>query len=67
MATVNQDPQKNVEILRPHELKQEYIIRHMEEFVKEVTQWEDYDDDLPEKSAIGFSKPIGFQQEILED
>lgn len=60
-------PPKNLEILRPHELKQEYIIRHMEEFVKEVTQWEDYDDDAPEKSPIGFANPIGFQQDILEE
>ena len=56
-----------MEILRPHELRQEYIIRHMEEFLNEVTQWEDYDDDLPEKSVIGFNKPIDSQQETLEN
>ncbi len=60
-------PPKNLEILRPHELRQEYIIRHMEEFLNEVTQWEDYDDDLPEKSVIGFNKPIDSQQETLEN
>lgn len=60
-------PPRNLEILRPHELKQEYIIRHMEEFVKEITQWEDYDDDVPAKSAIGFTNPIGFQQEVIEE
>lgn len=60
-------PPRNLEILRPHELKQEYIIKHMEEFVKEITQWEDYDDDVPAKSAIGFANPIGFQQEATED
>ena len=60
-------PPKNLEILRPHELGQEYIIRHMEEFLNEVTQWEDYDDDLPEKSVIGFNKPIDSQQETLEN
>lgn len=60
-------PPKNLEILRPHELRQEYIIRHMEEFLNEVTQWEDYDDDLPEKSVIGFNKPIDSQIETLEN
>lgn len=60
-------PPKNLEILRPHELKQEYIIRHLESFMNEITQWEDYDDDVPAKSAIGFSNPIGFQQEIVEE
>lgn len=60
-------PPKNLEILRPHELKQEYIIRHMEEFVKEVTQWEDYDDDAPAKSSIGFGNSIGFQQDLIEE
>lgn len=60
-------PPKNVEILRPHELKEGFIIRHLEEFMKEITQWEDYDDDVPAKNAIGFSNPIGFQQEMLEE
>ena len=60
-------PPKNLEILRPHELKQEYIIRHIEEFIKEITQWEDYDDDVPEKSSIGFNNAIGFQKEIMEE
>ena len=36
-------------------------------FLNEVTQWEDYDDDLPEKSVIGFNKPIDSQQETLEN
>lgn len=60
-------PPRNLEILRPHELKQEYIIRHLEEFVKDVTLWEDYDDDAPAKSAIGFNTPIGFQNDIIEE
>ncbi len=60
-------PPRNLEILRPHELKQKYIIRHMEEFVKEITQWEDYDDDAPTNSAIGFTNPIGFLHEAIEE
>lgn len=51
-------PPKTVEILRPHELKQPFILRHMEAFLKDVTEWEDYDDDLPQQAA-NFN-PIGF-------
>ena len=32
-----------------------------------IKTWEDYDDDLPEKSVIGFNKPIDSQQETLEN
>ena len=46
-------PPKNVEILRPAELKPPFILRHVEEFLKEVIGWEDFDDDVPQ--------PIGFQ------
>jgi hypothetical protein len=53
-------PPKNVEILRPEELKQGFILRHVEEFLKDVTDWEDYDDDQPAKPVIGFNAPIGF-------
>ena len=44
---------KSVEIVRPAELKAPFILRHVEEFLKEVIGWEDYDDDVPQ--------PIGFQ------
>lgn len=60
-------PPKNLEILRPQELSKEFIVRHLEVFMNEITQWEDYDDDLPAKNAIGFSNPIGFQQDIVEE
>jgi hypothetical protein len=46
-------PPKNVEILRPAELKPPFILRHVEEFLKEIIGWEDFDDDVPQ--------PIGFQ------
>ncbi len=60
-------PPRNLEILRPHELKSEAIVKHVEEFISEITQWEDYDDDLPAKNAIGFSNHIGFQQEVNDE
>lgn len=50
-------PPKTLEILRPHELKVPFIIRYTEEFLKEVIEWEDFDDDVPEKMGMN---PIGF-------
>lgn len=52
-------PPKSLEILRPDELNKSFIIRHMELFLKDITEWEDFDDDQPSKSNIGFN-PIGF-------
>lgn len=63
-------PPKNVEILRPEELKQGFIIRHFQEFIKEITEWEDYDDDRPNKPIIGYTHPIGFnanKEEVVVD
>ncbi len=43
-----------LEILRPDELKPAYISRHLETFFKSITEWEDFDDDQPTKTPIGF-------------
>ena len=49
-------PPKIVSIYRPEEVKEPFIIRHVEEFLKEVILWEDFDDDLPiQKQPIGFN------------
>jgi len=57
-------PPKPLEILRPDELTAGFIIRHMESFLKEITEWEDYDDDEPtQKNAFN---PIGFNRPIVE-
>lgn len=50
-------PPKTIAIYRPEEIKAPFIIRHMEELVKEMTNWEDYDDDKPEQThnRIGFN------------
>ena len=49
-------PSKMVAIYRPDELKPPFIIRHLEEFIKEMTLWEDYDDDDQKVTPkIGFS------------
>jgi hypothetical protein len=59
-------PPKTLEILRPHELKVPFIIRYVEEFLKEVIEWEDFDDDVPEKMGMN---PIGFgvERELIMD
>jgi hypothetical protein len=55
-------PPKTIAIYRPEELKDAYILRHLETFMTDVTAWEDYDDDLPEPNQrIGFK--MNFQQE----
>lgn len=48
-------PPKTIAIYRPEEIKTPFILRHLETFVTEVTNWEDYDDDAPEPNQrIGF-------------
>ena len=46
-------PPKTIAIYRPEELKEPFFIRHVEDFIKEITDWEDFDDDEPNKK-IGF-------------
>ncbi|MEM1215758.1 MAG: hypothetical protein AAGJ82_08750 [Bacteroidota bacterium] len=49
---------KTVGIYRPEELKDPFFLRHVEEFLQEVTLWEDYDDDEPHQK-IGFQLNFG--------
>jgi len=53
-------PPRPLEILRPEELTAAFIIRHVETFLNEITEWEDYDDDEP--STKHAFNPIGFQR-----
>lgn len=51
-------PPKNIAIYRPEEIKPPFLIRHMEEFVREIAEWEDFDDDDKGPSSqqqIGYS------------
>ncbi|MDX1683747.1 MAG: hypothetical protein R3275_00850 [Saprospiraceae bacterium] len=48
-------PPKNIAIYRPEEVQRPYLIRHLEELVKEVAEWEDYDDDDVNTKKIGFN------------
>ena len=56
-------PPKTLEILRPDELDKVFMLRHFESFLKEITEWEDFDDDIPAKSNIGFN-PIGYHNDF---
>ncbi len=53
-------PPKMLGIYRPEEIKFPFIVRHCEEFIKEVTYWEDYDDDEPSSIA---AQQIGFKRQ----
>ncbi len=59
-------PPQMVEILRPEELKPGFILRHMEIFINNISDWEDYDDDAPEDKKKGF-QPIGFNSHMEDD
>lgn len=48
-------PPKNIAIYRPEEIQRPYLLRHLEELVKEVAEWEDYDDDDVQSKRIGFN------------
>lgn len=52
---------KTIAIYRPDELQEPYYQRHLEEFIQEVTLWEDYDDDEPHQ-RIGFQLNFGAAQ-----
>ena len=60
-------PPKNLEILRPHELTKDFIVRHMEELLKEITAWEDYDDDESKPPPIGFTHNFQMTSEPTDD
>lgn len=47
-------PPRQLAIYRPEELTQPFLVRHFEDLIREVTLWEDYDDDEPSDQRIGF-------------
>ena len=54
-------PPKTVGIYRPEELKDPFVLRHLEMLVQEVAAWEDYDDDVKQEpnQRIGFKLNFG--------
>lgn len=57
-------PPKTIAIYRPEELKDPFCIRHLEEFIQAMSDWEDFDDDEPNKK-IGFE--LNFNPPTQED
>ncbi|MCF8239247.1 MAG: hypothetical protein K9I85_13885 [Saprospiraceae bacterium] len=53
-----QSQPKPVGIYRPEELKKPFLVRHMEAFVQEMINWEDYDDD--DNGGAKAQQSIGF-------
>jgi len=57
-------PPKTIAIYRPEELKEPFFLRHLEEFLTAIYEWEDYDDDNQgdePNQKIGFR--LNFEQE----
>ena len=55
-------PPRTIAIYRPEEIKPPFLVRHMEELIKEVTNWEDFDDDEPTNS----NQKIGYRLNFAE-
>ncbi len=55
-------PPKQIAIYRPEELNPPHFVRHLEEFITEITNWEDYDDDQGGPHPV-----IGFRQTTEEE
>jgi hypothetical protein len=53
-------PPVPIEILRPDELKPPFFIRHFDLFLKDITDWEDFDDDGSNTQQKAAFNPIGF-------
>lgn len=63
-------PPKTVAIYRPEELKPPFILRHVEEFVQEITLWEDFDDDEPHQRIgfqLNFGRPDAAEPPLVEE
>ena len=59
-------PPKTIAIYRPEEIKTPYIVRHVEQLLTEITNWEDFDDDEPNQKIgfkMNFSNSAGSQGE----
>ncbi len=54
---------RTIAIYRPEEIKPPFLIRHMEELIKDVTSWEDFDDDEPNNA----NQKIGYRLNFSED
>lgn len=53
---------KSIQIIRPDEVAEQAIFRHVKDLLDDITQWEDYDDEDP-KTKVPF-QPIGFRHTV---
>jgi hypothetical protein len=51
-----------LEIVRPDELSVALIYEHIESLLDIITEWEDFDDESPQKKTV--FQPIGFQHTV---
>jgi len=56
---------KTLSIYRPEELQAPFFIRHLDAFIQEITNWEDFDDEEPMK-RIGFNMGINPNEPAAE-
>lgn len=57
----NKEPQF-LEIVTPAEITEALILKHVESLLDIITQWEDFDDEGPQKKTV--FQPIGFQHSV---
>ncbi|MFC0774736.1 hypothetical protein [Terrimonas alba] len=53
---------KSLQIIRPDEVAEQAIFRHVKDLLDDITEWEDYDDEDP-KTKVPF-QPIGFRHTV---
>ena len=53
---------KSLQIIRPDEVTEQIIFRHVKDLLDDITEWEDYDDEDP-KTKVPF-QPIGFRHTV---
>ncbi|WP_276503414.1 hypothetical protein [Terrimonas pollutisoli] len=53
---------KSLQIIRPDEVAEQAIFRHVKDLLDDITGWEDYDDEDP-KTKVPF-QPIGFRHTV---
>lgn len=53
---------KSLQIIRPDEVAEQAILRHVKDLLDDITEWEDYDDEDP-KTKVPF-QPIGFRHTV---
>ncbi len=54
-----------VEIVTPDEINEVLVLEHVEIMLEILTQWEDFDDEGPQKKTV--FNPIGFQHSVNPD